>query len=367
MNWKVTAGLVVAALLASWVFFDTARGSEKIFVLVPNPFAAEEEPEEKPPWFYQVSMDDIVDIAVQHRGDEVAFYRTEQNWWSFVDPPKIPPDLRRWGGIVLLLSGPQTRRDLKFTSVKIEDPAEFGLDDPQTVVDIGLRGGRFIQFRLGSKTTDGGSYYAQVDGFDEMFLIVDTWGDVISRLAQEPPIPKWYPKRRIEDMEVFNVVHDNPADPETPAALFRPLEDQSGWGVRWLRDGDEEPVPVDAELWKEIAPLIGGPPEIIVDGPLVEGGDFSPWGIDEESAAFEFRFLGITDQGTEFLDGYLLRIGDKSPDGRHYYGKPEDPTRPELNQEWRLPLLLLDAEWTETLLDLAVNVPSSSESGDSSP
>ena len=122
MNSKVTAGLVVTALLASWIFFDTARGSEKIFVLVPNPFAAEEAPEEKPPWFYQVSMDDIVDIGVRHRGDEVAFYRTEQNWWSFVDPPKIPPDLRRWGGIVLLLSGPQTRRDLKVTSVKIEDP-----------------------------------------------------------------------------------------------------------------------------------------------------------------------------------------------------------------------------------------------------
>ena len=168
-------------------------------------------------------------------------------------------------------------------------------------------------------------------------------------------------------MEVFNVVHDNPADPETPARCSGPWRTRAGGACGGLRDGDKEPVPVDSELWKEIAPLIGGPPEVVVDGPLVEGGDFSPWGIDEESAAFEFRFLGVTDQGTEFLDGYLLRIGDKSPDGLHYYGKPEDPTRPETNQEWRLPLLLLDADWTETLLDLAVNVPSASESEDSSP
>ncbi len=356
MNLKLTAGLVVAALVAAWVVFDVSRNSDNILFVVGNPFSGGEAEEEDAPWFYQVSMDDIMDISVEHRGDKIEFYRTEQNWWSFVDPPEIPPDLRRWGGIVLLLSGPQTRRDLTATAVRIDNPAEYGLDDPQTVVDIGLKGGRFIEFRLGEKTTDGEQYYAQVDGFDEMFLIVSSWGDVISRLAKEPPIPKWYPKRDISELSAFNVVHDNPADLETPAALFRPLEDGTGWGVRDARS-DDEPGPVDPERWSEIAPLLSGPPEVALDGPLVEGGDFTPWGIDEESAALEFRFQGITDYGTEFLDGYLLRIGDKSPDGRYYYGKPEDPTRSEAGQEYRLPLLLLDAEWTEALMDLAVNPP----------
>ena len=352
MNLKITAGLVVVALAVAWVAYT-------------NPFSSDEAEEDDAPWFYQVSMDDITDISIQHKESQVEFYRTDQNWWSFVDPPDVPPDLHRWGGIVLLLSGPQTRRDLTATSASIEDPTEYGLDDPQTVVDIGLLGGRFLQFRLGAKTTDGEHYYSQVDGFDELFLIVSTWGDVISRIARDPPIPKWYPKRDLSELMAVNVVHDNPADPDTPAVMLRPEEDGDGWTVRDLR-ADDEPVVVDPDRWSEIVPLLGGPPEVTVDGPLVEGGDFSPWGIDEESGAFEFRFFGLTEGGTEFMDGYILRIGDKSPDGRWYYGKPEDPVRPEENQEYRLPLLLLDAEWTETLLDLALDPPRATETAESS-
>jgi len=344
MNLKVTAGLVVVALVVGWIAYI-------------NPFESDEEVAEEAPWFYQVEMDDIVDIQITHRDESVGFFRTDQNWWSFKDPVDVPPSLFRWGGIVLLLSGPQTRRDLSATAAKIEDPAEYGLDNPQTVVDIGLRGGRFLQFRLGEKTTDGEQYYAQVEGFDELFLIVSTWGDVISRIARDPPIPKWYPKRDLSELMAFNVVYDNPASADTPAVLFRPAEDGSGWTVRNLQDKDGEPTPVDAERWAQIAPLLSGPPGVTVEGPLVEGGDFSPWGIDEESRAFEFRFRGLTEGGTEFMDGYLLRIGDKSPDGRWYYAKPEDPVRPENNQEYRLPVLLLDAKWTEDLLDLAINAP----------
>jgi hypothetical protein len=345
MNLKVTAGLIILAIIAGSVAYI-------------NPFATDALEEEKSPWFYQVEMDDIMDISISHRGDSVEFFRTSQNWWSFVDPPDIPPDLHRWGGIVLLLSGPQTRRDLSSTRAKIVDPSEYGLDQPQTVVDIGLSGGRFLQFRLGEKTTDGDHYYAQVTGFDDLFLIVSSWGDVITRIAKDPPIPKWYPKRDVSELMAFNVVHENPADPETPAVLFRPPDEPDNpWTVRERDDSSDEAVAVDPDRWKNIVPLLSGPPNVSIDGPLVEGGDFDQWGIDEESAAFEFRFQGISDNGVEFMDGYLLRIGDKSADGLWYYGKPQDPVRPDENQEYRLPVLLLDAVWTEKLLDLAIDIP----------
>ena len=76
MNLKVTAGLIILAIIAGSVAYI-------------NPFATDAVEEEKSPWFYQVEMDDIMDISISHTGDSVEFYRTDQNWWSFVDPPNI--------------------------------------------------------------------------------------------------------------------------------------------------------------------------------------------------------------------------------------------------------------------------------------
>ena len=117
-----------------------------------------------------------------------------------------PPDHDRWGGIDFILGGPQTRRDLSETTIIIEDPAEYGLDNPHTVVTIGLTLDRFVQFNLGNKTTDGNHHYGQVTGFPQLFLIADSWGDVIGRLASEPPYPKWFVQRApqsIDDVHIF--------------------------------------------------------------------------------------------------------------------------------------------------------------------
>ena len=340
MNLKMTALLVVAALVVGVVAYV-------------NPFKGEDEQKEKSPWFYQVTEDDIQSIGITHRGQNVEFVRTEQNWWAFVDPPDVPPWLHRWGGIVLLLSGPQTRRDLSAAAPTIGDPAEYGLDDPQTLVDITLKGGRLLQFRLGDKTTDGEQYYAQVVGFPQLFLIVASWGDVISKIAKEPPIPKWALKHEPEFLTGFNLILD-PNTQDGRVLQFRQNDGQ--WTVRDL-EVDEEGVPVDSERWQPILPLLSGPPNLTVDGPLVEGGDFTPWGIDEVARGMEFRFPGVTQHGTEFNDGYVLRFGDKTPDGNWYYGMPFDPSKSEGTQEYRQPVLLLEANWTDTLFALFDDIP----------
>ena len=203
MNLKLTVGLILFALLmllfvgaAVGALGDTAFGAVAKY----TPFATQEERAEKSPWFYQVSFEDIISIEVNAEGNTERFIKNDRDAWVFERLDGIPPSHTRWGGIVLLVSGPQTRRDLTsgfeegFATVRatIDDPAEYGLDQPTLVVKLGLTADRELEFRLGDKTTDGNHHYGQVIGFEELFLIADIWGEVLARLANEPPLPKWW-------------------------------------------------------------------------------------------------------------------------------------------------------------------------------
>ena len=96
-------------------------------VVILNPFQEPEEIASGEPWFYQIDMDDLEVININHMGEEVRFVRTGVYTWAFQDPPTIPPSHERWaGGIKLLLSGPRTRRDITVLAEAIENPAEIG-------------------------------------------------------------------------------------------------------------------------------------------------------------------------------------------------------------------------------------------------
>ncbi len=94
-------------------------------------------------------------------------------------------DLDRWGGIPLLVTGPRSSRVLE---ERIDDPAAYGLESPQTVVEVSLEDGRQIAVHLGDVTPDGNGNYAQLVGFPTLFIVNVSWGEVLNRLVLEPPI-----------------------------------------------------------------------------------------------------------------------------------------------------------------------------------
>lgn len=336
MNLKFTAFLVLAAI---------AVGAVAYF----NPFREDDDSGPKSPWFYQVAEEDILTISVSFEGSEVNFYKTEAETWAFEDPDGIPPSFTRWGGITLLLSGPQTRRDLTAIRPTIEDPAQYGLDTPNTIVKVGLSQDRVVEFRLGDPTADGDHHYGMVVGFEELFTIANTWGEVIARLAHEPPLPKWYEQRDIESIVEINVYDGDPSSENTAVLQFSRNRTDGEWSVHH-RGVDDEPRPIDPDRWAEIRPLIAGPKGMSVVVPKVDDSDYSPWGIVDDSKAVEIRFSGLTDRGTRYTDGVLLIIGDRLPDGSGYYGKSE-------SSFVREPVLFLNKEWTETILGLLDDIP----------
>ena len=205
-------------------------------------------------------------------------------------------------------------------------------------------------------TADGRHLYGEVVGFDELFLIASLWGEVVARLATEPPFPKWFIDRTIEELEEFNVYRGDPESEGTAQLSF--MQKSDGWYVLDF-PGDERERPVDPEGFELLRPILTGHPPISMGVPLVEDQDYSPYGLVEGSGtAIEIRFNYESERGTKFVDGVLLRIGDKAPGKSAYYAKSES----DFSRE---PVLLIDAEWVDAIMRLHEDIPYGDE--DSAP
>ena len=336
MNLKTTSALIVLAAIA-------------VIVYLFNPFAQEEEKKPPKPWFYQVSVDDMTSIQITHKEKSESFVKTPSDTWAFDWDVLIPPNHNRWGGIDFILGGPQTKRVITEPTPLIEDPAQYGLDNPHTVVNIALTLNRTLEFRLGDKTTNGWHHYGQIVGFPQLFLIADTWGDVLARLAVEPPYPKWYIERPTDQISEINIFPESEDVKTDKAQLSFKREKDGTWRVIDYLVGKESRL-VDEEKWQQLLPIVKGPDGVDVAVHKVRDRDYSQWGIGDNSAAVEIRFQNTTEQGTKYTDGSLLLIGDLEPGGEAYYGKSAEEGITQ-------PVLLFPKIWVETLLGIYDDIP----------
>lgn len=303
-----------------------------------NPFSSSPEEEPDAPWFYQVSETDIDIIEVRHRGESVRFLRDEERNWQFEGLTGVAPRRERWGGMVLILTGPRSRRLLQ---EQIDNPAQYGLSTPETEVRVKLSDGRDINVLLGDLTTDGKHHYGQVAGFNQLFLITSTWGEVLSRLVREPPLPKWFVQREPDDILELSIIKGEHHGGDSSWLQFKIRDGE--WTVQ--RHGvDTKWVGLQMDRWQaEGVPLLEGPVGQVVLENHVD--DFTPYGIFEKSSAIHLRFAGLTSRGTEYDDGVIYRIGELNGDGTGYYARTEEG---ELSQ----PLLLLPADWVDSVFGL---------------
>ena len=313
-----------------------------------NPWKDPGEVQSDSPWFYKVAMEDIVEFEITSTDSHIKFVKiAPTHGWTFEDPKGIPPAYEKWGGQVLLLSGPMTRRDLTEAAPIIEDPAQYGLDDPHTIVDVGLTADRNLQFRLGDNTTDGSHVYGEVVGFPQLYIIAESWGRVLTNLANEPPYPTWWKKRDPNEIVEVNIYSGDPSMEDVRRVRFE--KEDEGWFARDY-SVDPEDRPVDEESWNAILPLLAGPEGIGVAEHYVDDADYTPWGLTDNSVSIELRYEDTSQLGTTYVGGYTLRIGSKTPDGQSYYAQIFH------ERVWK-PVLVMDAGWAEALLGVFEDVP----------
>jgi len=263
-------------------------------------FIDSSERKESSPWLYLIDQGSIVKLEVAYSGEAVKYYRNpaSRDWYIEGNPagnPDIPVFQQKWAGTTLLLSGPRVNRELSDT---IDNPAEFGLDPPETEVKVIDRDGNEVSFHLGIPTPDNRNQYARLVGDDSLFTVPIEWAQVVSDLAIDPPLGRLYDI----DLRSALVVQFFRGDETT-----RYFVDQ-GTG-QWLLDG-ETPVPVDLSAWAQSLLMLSNPRMDLIIAHDID--DPTLYGLDPPDTA-----VVIVRQGGQ--TPIEFHIGDVTPDGNHRY------------------------------------------------
>ena len=232
MNLRLTILLVAALLIAVGTFLGLR-------------YTGSEEVQEKNPWLFRIDENSIVYISVSHDGQTIEYAKslgTEE--WNILGEPEIPVYWPKFGGTPLLVSGPRVSRVL---ADKVDNPASFGLDPPETEVKVTDRSGNSLQFNLGNTTPDIDQQYAILVGDPALFTVPIEWAYVINRLADDPPYLRLF---QLEDgaLAAFQVISAGRA-----ASYAKKVETGE-----WYIQGESE-VPVQPDKWGDTPAIISGP------------------------------------------------------------------------------------------------------------
>ena len=180
---------------------------------------ATKERKESPPWLYQLQPEDITKISVAYRDQQMG-YELQGDQWVIKDGNDTPVFQDKWSGMTLLLSGPKTNRLL---ADSIDDPTKYGLDEPQSIIQVFDKSGSPLEFHLGNSTPSGNHWYATVVGSQSLFQVAALWGEVVSKLATEPP----YTPTPVPPPPTSVPSQETPT-PVTPTPTSEPSQGQNG-------------------------------------------------------------------------------------------------------------------------------------------
>lgn len=174
MNYKSTLALAgVFILLAGVVYY--------FHLTLPG----QKQKEQSEIWSIDGQQIYHIQVRLPHRNKTIAFFQDKDEHWRFDDETRQPVDLKRWGGIVLLVSGPKSKR---LIAQKAEDLEEYGLIDPRMVVVLEVRGRKDpLEILFGGRTPDEDQFYVKLKHSSPVYLIPDIYVQVLERLVLEPP------------------------------------------------------------------------------------------------------------------------------------------------------------------------------------
>lgn len=250
-------------------------------------------PREEEPWAWRIDDDAIVHVGVTHRGqvggsiecsDQTVPITEEQQtiayekdlgrgkWFIVEGDEREEVYQDRWAGTPLLLSGPKVNRVLGET---IENPAQYGLDPPETVITITEETGLSYEFWLGNLTPDEGYSYMRLVGDTQLLTVPEVWARVVNCLVVSPPhIPPpldlgYFYEEDFRDIQELEITHNG------VTATYSPDSDSRTW---YVTVGDERTAIVEPNWWVSQLQWFGQPTK--PGGPDTPGG----WHIDELGA-----------------------------------------------------------------------------------
>ena len=155
--WSTIALIAVLGGLGAYIYFVESDR--------PASTSVEGEPAREK--FFTVETDKINEIRINYKG-ETTLLRKEASGWKLVEPMAVdadPPEA---------ISLAQAITNLESVRKVVDNPsdlAQFGLSDPQTIVDFKAEGGASGSFKLGSKNPTQSEIYAMKGGTNTVVLV----------------------------------------------------------------------------------------------------------------------------------------------------------------------------------------------------
>jgi len=292
------------------------------------------EPQEPKEYLYRLDPFGITSVSVKQGNRAQTFELGPDETWIFADESAaVSPE--RWGGVVGILSEPSARRRVMDV---IDDPASYGLDTPSTSITTGLSDGQKLTIHLGDATPTGDDVYAQLEGFDILYMVPSEWTSVFSRFITDPPY-LWLYLNPVDEqhhqfidssqIQVLSVIHEGVSK--------KYLRQDDG---TWVFD-DAAKTPVDPAKWNEATAQLGGvianrrPQRLF--GPL-------KYGLGSQTTTtVELSF----DRAEKFM--IHIRLGAITDDGNYQYAENFGDERERL--------MVIDKSYGEQLSRLVTNPP----------
>ncbi len=145
------------------------------------------------PRLYDMDEQNVVYFEVTV-GEKLVSYgaNTREDFWYILDvddagdeiqTPILPAD---WNGRNEFLDNPWVN---EIVADKFDNPADYGLEEPNVNVWLATSKGENHEFFLGDATPDGKFRYAVTAGVPDLFTVPEAWAAALEQLAVEPPYP----------------------------------------------------------------------------------------------------------------------------------------------------------------------------------
>ena len=327
MSLRVSLVLVIAAC---WIAIGASIVVKQL---------GETERTEQPPFFFTLSPDDLRHISITSGENSTSWhFREDERRWYFDDEKDVPTALYRWGGITQLLGGPRSQRELKKS---VDNPELYGLDNPLLAITVQLRDDRQLTVEMGNLTPDGGAHYARQTGYDELYTVDYSWGDVMLRLVEEPPYPEWF--YTMDPNEATEILLFEGNDVTSGYGLDEDLDE---WFVCDLPAGDppcKGTMAADLELVTDYLTHFGNP---VIDGAellnVTDPAAYEPYGVGRDAPYVHIRReVEVRELLTEVYRTSMI-IGGVTPGGNYRYAVANE------TQD----IIRVDREWADKMLTM---------------
>ncbi len=346
MNYKLTALLIaVLVMVGGAVLLTRALNTRTL--------------EEQPTRLYRIGEESFDGIRITHEGTSVAYQlltdpeeiaaalgedaaSLEQEYedlWVIKDGHDTPVYGPLWSATPLLLSGPQTERELKELDADTADLPRYGLEPPRTSVSLDFRGRELVNFHMGDPTPDEENWYARRVGDNRLFTLSAGWAESVSKLATEPPYAPTLLTVQVEDITLVSatsIPRLERFDYELRDGEWTIVEYEPE-GREWIALGDG--TPVDDDAWAEILSMLSNPRISESQERDIEDADVFELNVDQAKVSVLVRHAD-EEESTFFL-------GKETPEGDYWYAGAAD-------QET---LYIVPADWGEEMVRLVTDPP----------